>query len=40
MTIISPQYYNEIIKRLINDGTILKHYILYVNKETLIKRLN
>lgn len=40
MTIISPQYYNEIIKRQIDDGIILKHYILYANKGALLKRLN
>jgi len=40
MTIINPQYYEEIIQRLIDDGAILKHYILYADKETILKRLN
>lgn len=40
MTIVNRQYYDEIIQRLIDDGAILKHYILYASKETLIKRLS
>jgi 2-phosphoglycerate kinase len=40
MTIINPQYYNEIILKLINNGAVLKHYILYADKETILKRLN
>ena len=40
MTINNHQYYEEIIQRLIDDGIILKHYILYANKETILKRLN
>ena len=40
MTIVNPQYYDEIIQRLMNDGVLLKHYILYANKATLLKRLN
>lgn len=40
MTIVNRQYYNEIIQRLIDDGILLKHYILYANKETILKRLN
>ncbi|WP_312907081.1 AAA family ATPase [Tissierella praeacuta] len=40
MTINNHQYYEEIIQRLRDDGIILKHYILYVDKETILKRLN
>ncbi|HZK01731.1 MAG TPA: AAA family ATPase, partial [Anaerovoracaceae bacterium] len=40
MTINKHQYYEEIIQRLIDDGIILKHYILYADKETILKRLN
>lgn len=40
MTIVNPQYYDEIIQHLINDGVILKHFILYASKTTLLKRLN
>ncbi|WP_156858054.1 AAA family ATPase [Oceanobacillus sp. AG] len=40
MTVTNPQYYKEIIQKLTDDGIPLKHYILYANKETLLKRLN
>ena len=40
MTINNYQYYEEIIQRLIDDGIILKHYILYANKETILRRLS
>lgn len=40
MTIVNPQYYGEIIQRLIDGGADLDHYILYAGKETLLKRLN
>lgn len=40
MTITNPQYYDEIVQKLIDNGTELKHYILYANKETILKRLN
>lgn len=40
MTVVNPEYYDEIIQRLINEGVALKHYILYASKETLLKRLN
>ncbi|MGJ0846324.1 AAA family ATPase [Tissierella praeacuta] len=40
MTINNHQYYEEIIQRLRDDGIILKHYILYADKETILKRLN
>lgn len=31
MTIINPDYYNEIIGRLISNGSIVRHFILYAN---------
>lgn len=40
MTINKQQYYEEIIQRLKDDGITLKHYILYADKETILKRLN
>ena len=40
MTIANRQYYDEIIQRLLEEGVDLKHYILYADKATLIKRLN
>ncbi|GAA0356043.1 AAA family ATPase [Bacillus horti] len=40
MTITSKLYYEEIIERLANDGVEIKHFILYADKKTLIKRLN
>jgi tRNA uridine 5-carbamoylmethylation protein Kti12 len=40
MTINKQQYYREIIQRLRDDGIILNHYILYADKETILKRLN
>lgn len=40
MTIVVPQYYDEIIGRLLIDGIELKHFILYASKETIHKRLH
>ncbi|SCZ08497.1 AAA family ATPase [Alkaliphilus peptidifermentans] len=40
MTINNRQYYEEIIQRLMDDGVVLKHFILYADKETILKRLN
>lgn len=40
MTINKRQNYDEIIGRLKADGIPLQHYILYADKETIIKRLN
>ncbi len=39
MTIVNRDYFDEIISRLISDGVDLKHFILYANKNTIIKRL-
>lgn len=40
MTLVNPDYYDEIVNRLISDGVALRHFILYAGKETLVKRLN
>lgn len=40
MTITTIQYYEEIIQKLIDHGIPLKHYILYADKTTILKRLN
>lgn len=39
MTLVNPEYYDEIINRLIDDGIEVKHFILYASRETIIKRL-
>jgi len=39
MTLVNPDYYNEIIVRLLADGVDVQHFILYLDKPTLIKRL-
>ena len=39
MTIVNPQYFEEIITKLRNDGVIVNHFVLCASKETLIKRL-
>jgi chloramphenicol 3-O-phosphotransferase len=40
MTLISRQYYNEIIRKLIGGGVSVRHFILGANRETLLKRLS
>ncbi|WP_368654971.1 AAA family ATPase [Ornithinibacillus sp. 4-3] len=40
MTIFHPQYYEEIVQKLIDEGIPLRHFILYADKNTLLKRLN
>lgn len=40
MTLVNRQYYDDIISRLVKEGIVLKHYILYAEKDTLEKRLN
>jgi len=40
MTINNAQYYEEMIQKLIDDGIRLRHFILYADKETIVKRLN
>lgn len=39
MTVVNPQYFNEIVTSLRNHGVDLKHYTLMASKETLLKRL-
>lgn len=39
MTIVVPQYYDEIIGKLLADGYDLKHFILCASKEVIHKRL-
>lgn len=39
MTLVNPQYYDEIIGRLIADGIEVRHFILHTSKETLVKHL-
>ena len=39
MTLVNPEYYNEIVERLIRDGVEINHYILYVKPEEVKRRL-
>jgi hypothetical protein len=39
MTLVNPQYFNEIVSPLRNHGVDVKHYVLSASKETLIRRL-
>ena len=39
MTIVNPQYFNEIIGLLRDRGLMVKHFTLMVSKKTLLKRL-
>ena len=39
MTIVNPQYFEEIVGRLRADGVIVNHFVLWASKETLKKRL-
>jgi len=39
MTLINPLYYEEIIGRLTAEGVDIRHFILYLDKSTLINRL-
>lgn len=39
MTIVNPQYYDDIIGSLRKDGIIVQHFVLAASKETLEKRL-
>jgi len=39
MTIYNKKYYDEIIGNLLNDGVLVKHYILAASKKTIIERL-
>ena len=39
MTIANRTYYDEILQRLIDDGVVLHHIILFAEKETILGRL-
>ena len=39
MTLVNPTYYDEIIGRLVADGVDVRHFILYLDKPALIRRL-
>jgi broad-specificity NMP kinase len=39
MTIVNPEYFNEIVSSLRDHGVIVKHYVLMAPKATLLKRL-
>ncbi len=39
MTIVNPQYFDEIISKLRANGAEVNHFTLLANKETLLKRL-
>ncbi|WP_397538961.1 AAA family ATPase [Rummeliibacillus pycnus] len=39
MTIVNPQYFEEIVGKLRDDGVIVNHFVLWASKETLQKRL-
>jgi len=39
MTLVNPIYYREIIQRLKDEGTPLRHFILYADRETILRRL-
>jgi hypothetical protein len=39
MTIVNPQYFEEIVGKLREDGVIVNHFVLWANKDTLQKRL-
>lgn len=40
MTVTDRAYYDEMVQRLIDGGVTVKHYILYADRETIVKRLN
>lgn len=39
MTIVNPQYFDELIGRLINDGITVNHFVLSASKDTIDNRL-
>jgi len=39
MTLVNPDYYSEIIGRLMSDGIDVKHYILYAERDEIRRRL-
>ncbi|WP_277587509.1 AAA family ATPase [Psychrobacillus antarcticus] len=39
MTLVNPQYFEEIVGKLRDEGVIVNHFVLWASKETLQKRL-
>jgi len=39
MTLTDPQYYDEIITRLRDNGADVRHFVLYAEPETILRRL-
>jgi hypothetical protein len=39
MTLVNPEYYDEIIGRLEKDGVHIRHFILYASKNEILRRL-
>lgn len=39
MTLVNPQYFEEIVGKLRDDGVVVNHFVLWASKETLQKRL-
>ncbi|MCK1997945.1 zeta toxin family protein [Psychrobacillus psychrodurans] len=39
MTLVNPQYFEEIVEKLRDDGVTVNHFVLWASKETLQKRL-
>ncbi|WP_371256566.1 tunicamycin resistance protein [Psychrobacillus sp. FJAT-21963] len=39
MTLVNPQYFEEIVGKLRDDGVRVNHFVLWASKETLQKRL-
>jgi len=39
MTLVDPEYYNEIIGKLEADGLDIRHFILYASKQEILRRL-
>ncbi|MCZ8535481.1 AAA family ATPase [Psychrobacillus psychrodurans] len=39
MTLVNPQYFEEIVGKLRDDGVTVNHFVLWASKETLQKRL-
>lgn len=39
MTLVNPDYWDEIIGEMRRNGTDVRHFVLYANRDTLLKRL-
>lgn len=39
MTLVNPQYFEEIVGKLRDDGVVVNHFVLWTSKETLQQRL-